>query len=379
MTPDERNRVVSAVKAEERRRKKARESTDRSALAAAVLVVALLAALAVPLRHPKQLDETPPRKPDDAMLNHPPEQPGPTLHVAAVQTASPAGASPVAKSPDGAPASSQRTCANVHSNAECEAWVGAGHCDSNPGFMHLHCAAACAACATLDATDAKGYSPLVNAVIDEQEAAVAALLTAGAAVGAALHWACALGRLEIVRALLRGGARLEAMDSEGKTPLLVSGHTGHAPVIRALLEAGASPLATDPFGNSALHLAAFQGHVATVHLLLEAGAAVEAPDHQGATPARHATRKGRADVLRMLLEAGAAPGGTDAATGESLLHAAASRGHTEVMGGLLQAGLNPNPNPNPRPSPSPSASPCPNPNPDPSPKHARAAAGGRAR
>ena len=303
MTPDERNRVVSAVKAEERRRKKARGSTDRSSvLAAAVVVVALLAALAVPLlRRPKQLDETPFRKPDEALLRHPPEQPGPILHVAAVQAA-------LAKSPAGAPpgrlalraASSPRTCANVHSNAECEAWAGAGQCDSNPGFMHLHCALACAACATLDAADAKGHTPLVNAVIDEQEAAVAALLAAGAAVGAALHWACALGRLEIVRALLRGGARLEAMDSEGKTPLLVSGHTGHAPVVRALLEAGASLLATDSFGNSALHLAAFQGHVAAVHLLLEAGAAVQAPDLQGVTPARQATRKGRAEVLTLL-------------------------------------------------------------------------------
>ena len=85
-------------------------------------------------------------------------------------------------------------CANVHSNAECEAWAGAGQCDANPGFMHLHCAAACAACATLDAADSQGYSPLVSAVIDEQEATVAALLTAGATVGAALHWACALGR-----------------------------------------------------------------------------------------------------------------------------------------------------------------------------------------
>ena len=213
MTPDERNRVVSAVKAEERRRKKARESTTRSALAAAVLVVALLAALAVPLlRHPKQLDETSLKQIDEAPLRHPPEQPGPTSHVAAVQAAS-----PVAKPPPGR-ASSPRTCANVHSDIECDAWAGAGQCASNPGFMHLHCAAACGACATLDAADTKGRTPLVNAVIDEQEAAVAALLTAGAAVGVALHWACALGRLEIVRALLRGGARLEAVDGEGKTP-----------------------------------------------------------------------------------------------------------------------------------------------------------------
>ena len=219
MTPAERNRVVSAVKAEERRRKKAREGTTRSALVAVGLVV-LLAALAVPLlRRPKQLVETPPMTPDDARLKRPPERPGSTSHATADQAA----ASPVTKSPAGTPpgrASSPRTdeeglaeaqvevtrrtaamgekraaaCANVHSNAECEAWTAAGQCDANPGFMHLHCAAACAACATLDAADSQGYSPLVSAVIDEQEATVAALLTAGATVGAALHWACALGR-----------------------------------------------------------------------------------------------------------------------------------------------------------------------------------------
>ena len=182
MTPAERNRVVSAVKAEERRRKKAREGTTRSALVAVGLVV-LLAALAVPLlRRPKQLVETPPMTPDDARLKRPPEQPGSISHATADQAA----ASPVKKSPAGNPprrASSPRTdeeglaeaqaevtrrtaamgekraaaCANVHSNAECEAWAAAGQCDANPGFMHVHCAAACAACATLDAADSQGY------------------------------------------------------------------------------------------------------------------------------------------------------------------------------------------------------------------------------
>ena len=99
MTPAERNRVVSAVKAEERRRKKAKEGTTRSALVAVGLVV-LLAALAVPLlRRPKQLVETPPMTPDDARLKRPPERPGSTSHATADQAA----ASPVKKSPAGTP------------------------------------------------------------------------------------------------------------------------------------------------------------------------------------------------------------------------------------------------------------------------------------
>ena len=66
-------------------------------------------------------------------------------------------------------------------------------------------------------------------------------------------------------------------------------------------------------------------------------------------------------MLRVLLAAGAAPGWSDAATRDSLLHAAASSGHVEVIHMLLQAGPDPNRSPDPGPSPAPSPSPSPNP------------------
>jgi hypothetical protein len=176
-------------------------------------------------------------------------------------------------------------CANVRADAECEAWAGAGHCSTNAGFMHVQCAKACASCAALDAVDASGRTPLVNAVLDDQAESVTSLLAAGAAVGAALHWACALGRRDAVRALLRGGAALEARDGEGKTPLIVAAMQGHAGVVSVLLEAGAEVEASDPYGNRALHVACYHGQTAVVRLLAAAGAAADAPDAQGVTAA----------------------------------------------------------------------------------------------
>ena len=152
--------------------------------------------------------------------------------------------------------------------------------------MHVQCAKACASCAALDAVDASGRTPLVNAVLDDQAESVTSLLAAGAAVGAALHWACALGRRDaVLLLLLRGGAALEARDGEGKTPLIVAAMQGHADVVSALLEAGAEVEASDPYGNRALHVACYHGQTAVVRLLAAAGAAADAPDAQGVTAA----------------------------------------------------------------------------------------------
>ena len=39
------------------------------------------------------------------------------------------------------------TCVNLHtSNSECETWGRNGHCDRNPGFMHINCAKTCGTC-----------------------------------------------------------------------------------------------------------------------------------------------------------------------------------------------------------------------------------------
>ena len=56
----------------------------------------------------------------------------------------------------------------------------------------------------------------------------------------ALYWAARGDHLPIVRLLLRAGARVDAADRYGITPLALAAINGSAPVVSALLEAGAN-------------------------------------------------------------------------------------------------------------------------------------------
>ena len=61
--------------------------------------------------------------------------------------------------------------------------------------------------------------------------------------------------------LLRGGARLDARDSSGETPLLSAAQGGHRDCLELLAAAGADVEAADDRGVNALHAAAMLGQV----------------------------------------------------------------------------------------------------------------------
>ena len=85
------------------------------------------------------------------------------------------------------------------------------------------------------------------AVEEGDEAAVLALVAAGADVDAAdmsgeppLYIAASLGHDAVVRVLLAAGAVVDKADAEWDTPLLIAAEEGHQAVVRALLVAGAA-------------------------------------------------------------------------------------------------------------------------------------------
>ena len=61
----------------------------------------------------------------------------------------------------------------------------------------------------------------------------------------ALHWASIHGNVKIVSALLDGGARVDAINAFGQTPLLCTVFEGHLAVASLLLQHAANPLARD--------------------------------------------------------------------------------------------------------------------------------------
>lgn len=121
----------------------------------------------------------------------------------------------------------------------------------------------------LAALDDNGQTPLIAAVTRDMTAATNVLAATRSGVdvlgkcgsgasdqrGTALHCASVRGTgtaLEAVRALIAGGADVDARDDDGRTPLMLAAANGDAAITRALLEARADASLRDAGGRSAL-------------------------------------------------------------------------------------------------------------------------------
>ncbi len=131
----------------------------------------------------------------------------------------------------------------------------------------------------IDAADAHGAQATEDCVRFGAGPALRALLRAGADPdlrpnrgcmrGATLlHNAADLGEVDVVEALIEGGAALEAEAATGCTPLVLATRKGHLGAVRALLRAGASPEARDPQGRTPLHIARDRRHLDVFRVLM---------------------------------------------------------------------------------------------------------------
>ena len=88
---------------------------------------------------------------------------------------------------------------------------------------------------------------------------------------------------ELVRMLLDHRAKVNAFDTEGNTALIIAAQYENAETLRVLLDAGANVNAQNKEGKTALMLAAENDHYASVEALLEAGADAHLRDEDGKT------------------------------------------------------------------------------------------------
>lgn len=119
-----------------------------------------------------------------------------------------------------------------------------------------------------------------------------------------LHFAAAAGFVDIVVALLEGGAAIEGLDRGLYTPLERAVASGRVEVVSLLLASGASP--TPPLSavsvQAPLFVAAACGNAVIVAQLLAAGASAASADCSGVTPLHVA---GTPAIAEALLAAGA--------------------------------------------------------------------------
>src|SRR5690242_14857478 len=83
---------------------------------------------------------------------------------------------------------------------------------------------------------------------------------------------CVPGHVALIKILLQHGARLDAADEKGRSPLHNAAQRGHVAAVELLVTHGAQVTAQDAHGHPPLHSAACKGHVAVVQLLLRSHA-----------------------------------------------------------------------------------------------------------
>jgi ankyrin repeat protein len=204
---------------------------------------------------------------------------------------------------------------------------------------------------TVNETDSKGETALRHAAVAGDVAIVRLLLKAGADPnaneakpdgGTPLHAAMrASGRchVKVIRQLVVGGARVDAGDRWGDTPLHQAICAKRLGAARVMIKAGAAQ-AADDLQQTPLRITARDDDAGNVHLLLSASAAVSATNYWGETPLFAAVRARQPGLVEALLDAGA-DGGRAKHTGRTPLHEAAYKESLEIACLLLDKGFAP--------------------------------------
>ncbi len=149
-----------------------------------------------------------------------------------------------------------------------------------------------------------------------------------------------------VREAVQGGARVEARDANGMTPLMfAAAHNPDVAVVKLLLAAGARVEDRDGLGDTALMWAAAgNSNPDVIKALLAAGAKVSDRNREGETPLMWAAGVlgGNSDpaAVKALIDAGARVNDRDKRGRTPLMLAAYNNTSPAVIAALLAAGAN---------------------------------------
>lgn len=149
------------------------------------------------------------------------------------------------------------------------------------------------------------------------------------------------GRTKHVLALLQQGARIEARDRMGNTPLLLAARTARSKLVKKLIEMGANINHQNLIGSTAILRAATADRAKNVVILLDAGAEFKVRNNKGLTPITAAAFNGDEDIFELLLARGADPNVMDNSQKTALVYAAA-KGFDTIVSSLLNTGIDVN-------------------------------------
>ena len=170
-------------------------------------------------------------------------------------------------------------------------------------------------------------------------AAVWLLASLALAADAPVADAAMNGDVETVRALLAGGADVNAAQGDGMTALHWAAFQDDHTLAQLLLEAEADVAAATRVGAiTPLSLAASNGSVAMIEALVAAKASVNIPTTTGATPLMAAATSGSVDAVQVLLDHNAFVNARETANGQTALMFAAWENRADVIRRLVERG-----------------------------------------
>ncbi|MBI2899235.1 MAG: ankyrin repeat domain-containing protein [Planctomycetes bacterium] len=141
---------------------------------------------------------------------------------------------------------------------------------------------------------------------------------------------------EIVAILLKGRARFDHQDGDGRTALLHAAGAARASAAQLLLDAGADPNLSLPSGDTPLIVAAREGHLEVVRAVAPRMRDLNARGKGGLSALSWAEKKGRREVADFLRASGANPAGD-----VTLLFEAIRGGKLDEVRRMLDAGFDP--------------------------------------
>lgn len=168
---------------------------------------------------------------------------------------------------------------------------------------------------SIDAIDSKGNAALHRAVDNDDLVAVRYLLAQGAKVDirndqyktplhlAVVNWGF---NIELVNALITGGAQINVIDASGDSPLLIATRREWLRAVERLVAAGAE--INNAFGSdTALGYSAKFSSFEVFACLLANGAAINVKDSYDQSPLHRASEQGNFRMVQALIDAGADP------------------------------------------------------------------------
>ena len=148
---------------------------------------------------------------------------------------------------------------------------------------------------------------MMDKVLDEDSASVKAMLDGGAEVNArndygwtALTHAARMGHTELAALLLDSGAEVDAVDDTGWTPLMRAVMKGHQQTAQLLLNRGANIKHRDKNGWTVLHWAAQQDNAEQMKALIDAGSDLFGQTDDGWTPRMVAQNDGHVELVNLI-------------------------------------------------------------------------------